>query len=81
MRGHNAGLTSLGGGVRDGDGYASLAWRLSYHSLIDNNLGFELGAHLQFFNTEIQYADQEGVELERLDVVDVVSLVPRNDFF
>jgi len=80
--GHKGGLAVLGGGVQDGDGYLSLGWRLSYHGLIDNNVGFEPGAHLQFLHTDVRYyPERHAAELERLDVVDVISLVPRDAFF
>ena len=80
--GHAPARIGLGGGVADGAGFLSLRLRLAYHERIDNPTGFEPGTQIQFGSAEARFDGQrEAWKLQRLDLVDVVSLSPRNRFF
>ena len=54
---------------------------MSFHSLEDNQVGFLRGAQINFGNLAIRHTEDEDTQLQRLDLVDIVSLTPRNDFF
>ncbi len=80
--GHAPMRLALGGGVRDGDGFAALRGRIAYHALDDNDSGYTPGAQILFLNTEARWsAASDDWRLERLDIVDVLSLAPRSTFF
>ncbi len=80
--GHDAARLQLGAGLRRGEPFAQLGLRAAYHELIDPPAGYIEGAQILFFPTEIRYyTEMDRLELERFDLVDVVSLSPRGKFF
>ncbi len=80
--GHGSVKLSPGFGFREGDPFASVRWRIAYHSLLDNDAGFTRGAQIQFLNTEARYDFESArARLQSFDLVDVFSLSPRDDFF
>lgn len=80
--GHPPALLALGAGWDRSEPYYGIRLRPSYHELMDNDIGFDRGAEILFLNTEIRtYPEQNRVRLERLDLVTVESLAPRDVFF
>ena len=79
-RGHGPLRWSVGGGARQGEPFGSLRWRLAYHALDDHDDGFTPGAQIQFLNTEWRWTEG-GDGLQRLDLVDVFSVAPRDALF
>lgn len=76
---HRAGVSI--GRWRDGN-HLGLHWRPAYHDLLDPPGGYRDGAHISFLNTRLRYdLDAERLELDRLRLVEVESLVPRDPFF
>ncbi|ADE15592.1 conserved hypothetical protein [Nitrosococcus halophilus Nc 4] len=81
-QGHDtARITAIAGryGQRD---YLHLAFRPAYHDFSDPAPGYRPGSQLQFLNTELRYYLKNGeLELEQLNIVDIISLSPRDRFF
>lgn len=61
--------------------YLTLGLRLSLHSLQENRSGFPLGAQINLGNLDLRVSEHGKLDLNRLDLVDIVSLSPRNRFF
>ncbi|MDT0496666.1 DUF4105 domain-containing protein [Algiphilus sp. W345] len=61
--------------------YLSLGLRLSLHSLQENRAGFPLGAQINLGNVDLRVEDDGRLDLNRLDLIDIVSLSPRDRFF
>lgn len=61
--------------------FATAGLRLSLHSLEENRTGFPAGAQINLGNLELRVDDKGRVGLNRFDVVDIVSLSPRDRFF
>ena len=68
--------------MQNDDAFVSLRGRIAYHSLLDNHTGYDKGAEIQFLHTDARYyPERDAVELEELDVLRVLSLAPRSEFF
>jgi hypothetical protein len=81
-QGHAPIRLSAGTGLRDNDAFVSLRGRIAYHALLDNDTGYEPGSEIQFLSTEARYTpEQDRARLERLDVVQVAAMSPRDAFF
>ncbi len=79
--GHGSRRLSVGlGHVEDLD-YLNFGLRLSLHSLEERRYGFLEGAQINLGNFEGRLDEDGNVRLERIDVVDIFSLSPRNGFF
>lgn len=65
-----------------GEGRKGAEWRLAirpaYHDLLDPEVGFQRGAHIQFGAMEFSGGPGRGVQLARLTPVDIVSLTPND---
>jgi hypothetical protein len=61
--------------------YLSLGLRLSLHSLVENRTGFPQGAQINIGHLDLRIEEDASLDLERLDLVDIVSLSPRDAFF
>ncbi len=80
--GHAPAKLSLGSGVQNGDYFSSLYLRPAYHGILDNDDGFTRGAQIEFLNLELRYYPNRGrVELQNVDIVEVLSLAPRDALF
>jgi len=79
--GHLSHRLSVGGGRDNHQNYAELAYRMSFHSLEDNEAGFLRGAQINLGNIRIRSTQHEDTQLQQLDLVDIFSLTPRNRFF
>ncbi len=76
QEGHATGRADLLLGQRNGVSQWRLALRPAYHDLGDPEAGFQRGAHIQFGALELSGAAGQGVRLERLTPVDIISLTP-----
>jgi hypothetical protein len=73
---------SLAGGTRDGRPFLEIAYRPAYHSLEDPAKGFNDGSQIVFSEAAVRWTPgDEKVRLQRLDLIDIVSLAPRDAFF
>ena len=80
-KGHQSKRLGIRIGRDDDRNYSELEFRMAYHSLLDNSYGFLSGAQINMGNGALRRYDDGSVKLERLDVVDIVSLTPKNTFF
>jgi len=87
-QGHKPNRLSIGVGYRAWDDfhenslYQEIRFRPTYHDLLDSDKGYSRGAQIEFFSGALRYYDStDSVELEWLDLVNIVSLAPRNRFF
>ena len=60
--------------------FAEISFRMSFHSLQDSINGFLEGAQINLASLSVRATEDEA-QLQRLDVIDIFSLTPRNDFF
>jgi Domain of unknown function (DUF4105) len=80
--GHLVSRASLAGGARDGQSFLEIAYRPAYHSLEDPAEGFNDGSQIVFGEVAVRwYPGDEKVRLQRLDLIDIVSLAPRDALF
>lgn len=79
-RGHSTQMFSLGGGQRGSDGFAELRYRLTYHDLTDNPQGFLQGAQIEGLDMRLRHTASDTLKLDSLDLINIRSLAPRNDF-
>jgi len=81
-QGHKTRRLALGVGRRDGRNFQSLMVRPAYNDLLDPSGGYTNGAQINFMDIALRrYQGRGSVELERLTLVDILSLFPRDDFF
>jgi len=87
-QGHKPNRLSIGVGYRAWDDldqeslYQEIRFRPTYHDLLDSDKGYVAGAQIEFFSGTLRYYHStDRVELERLDLLNIVSLGPRNRFF
>jgi hypothetical protein len=80
--GHHSNRFSLGIGIKGGDLFQEMKYRPAYHDLLDNGKGYKPGSQIVFGNTTLRYySSDKRLELENLDVIDIVSIAPRDAFF
>ncbi|MCP2500131.1 MAG: DUF4105 domain-containing protein [Deltaproteobacteria bacterium] len=80
--GHLVSRASLAGGARDGRPFLEIAYRPAYHSLEDPVEGFNDGSQIVFAEAAVRwYPRDDKIRLQRLDLIDIVSLAPRDAFF
>lgn len=81
--GHHSNRVSLGFGVDDEDRtFQEIRLRPAYHTLLDNDAGYKPGSQIVFTDFVLRYYSQDGkLELEALNLIDIVSIAPRDDFF
>lgn len=80
--GHRTTRLSLGGGRLEGQGYSQFEWRSAYHDLMDPDPGYAPGSQLGFMDLAVRHVpDEHKIYPERLTVIDILSLSPRDGFF
>lgn len=80
--GHLVSRASFAGGSREGTPFLEVAYRPAYHSLEDPAEGFNEGSQIVFSELAVRGYPRDGkVRLQRWDLIDIVSLDPRDDFF
>ena len=81
-QGHKTRRVAVGVGRRDGRNFQSLAVRPAYNDLLDPSGGYTSGAQINFMDIALRHYQGSGsAELERLTLVDILSLSPRDAFF
>lgn len=80
-RSHGSRRVTIGARTEDGREFATVGLRLSLHSLDDNRDGFPVGAQINLGNLDLRVRDDGQVDLQRFDVIDILSLSPRDRFF
>lgn len=79
--GHQSGLISLGVGRSEDRTVSELGIRPAFHTLSDPQAGYLLGNQIQFMDTTLRFTERRGLELNRLNAIDIVALTPRDSFF
>ncbi|MBV7315394.1 DUF4105 domain-containing protein [Shewanella sp. NIFS-20-20] len=81
IEGHASMRTGVGVS-REGETQAlTWQWRGAYHDLLDNPLGFVPGAQISFLDLELALDDDAQLRLNRLYLLDAMSLAPSNILF
>jgi hypothetical protein len=80
-QGHGSKRTTFGLGRRLDNDYAEFGFRMSFHSLEDNEAGFLRGAQINLGSLQLRAVENESLILYQLDLVDIFSLTPRTRFF
>lgn len=81
-KGHGPARLFAGIGAKAGDAFISLSLRPANHSLTDPDEGYLPGAAIVFMEGEARYyLDQKKLALNRLTIVGIDSVAPRDDFF
>ncbi|MDY7031383.1 MAG: DUF4105 domain-containing protein [Thermodesulfobacteriota bacterium] len=81
-KGHGSNRLGLGFGFQDGDLFEEVRYRPAYHSLLDDDRGYDPGAQIQFGNFNLRYySEDDRLVLERFDIIDIISLAHRDRFF
>ncbi len=78
---HHSKQLVLKAGRRDNSNYTELGFRMSFHSLEDNELGFLRGAQINIASVNFRYSEENDLFLQQLNVIDIFSLTPRSTFF
>ena len=78
--GHLSRRLTIRAGKDDEQRFAELGYRMSFHSLEDNEAGFLRGAQINLGNFVIRTTEDADTQLQRVDLVDIFSLTPRNRF-
>lgn len=80
--GHLSNRLRLGVGVRKGRLFQEVAIRPAYHDLLDDERGYVEGAQIVFADAALRfYSSDRKLLLQQLDIIDIVSLSPRDAFF
>ncbi len=79
-QGHLTKMLALQAGRRGGHEFLELGFRLTYHNILDPLSGFLPGAGIEGLNLRLRLTESEGLDLERLDLVNIRSLAPRGEF-
>jgi len=80
--GHGTSRLGLGVGEVEGIRYTDLSWRAAYHDLLDPSQGFTSNSSLSFMDITFRKIHQlDKIELQKLTILDIQSLEPRDHFF
>ncbi len=80
--GHRSRRLALGGGIQDEETFVEVRLRPAYHELLDYQSGYKRGSQIVFLDTALRYyARQARVKVEAIQLIDIVSIAPRNRFF
>ncbi len=81
-QGHGSNRFGLAAGWLKGDFFLEAKIRPAYHHLMDADAGYLAGSQIDFANLVLRaYPERHRLEMYALDLVNIVSLSPRNPFF
>jgi hypothetical protein len=80
-RSHGSRRLSMGAWHEEDLDYVTLGLRMALHSQQENRTGFPAGAQINIGNLDVRVEDDGEIDIERLDLVDILSLSPRDRFF
>jgi len=81
-RGHRSARLAVGGGRSGGDPFFEFRLRPAYHHLMDNATGYVDYSQIVFADTALRLDPDAGtLRMEAFDLIDIVSISPRNRFF
>ncbi|MBN1826670.1 MAG: DUF4105 domain-containing protein [Candidatus Eisenbacteria bacterium] len=80
--GHRSNRLALGGGAVEERTFWEVRLRPAYHDLLDNEDGYKKGSQIIFGEAVVRYDPAgEKARLHALDLIDIVSIAPRDEFF
>ncbi|MBI3594816.1 MAG: DUF4105 domain-containing protein [Nitrospirae bacterium] len=79
--GHRSSRISLSEGIRENSSFEEIHYRPAYHTLLDPDEGFVKGLQIVFADTAVRFYNEGKIKLESFDLIDIVSLSPRDRFF
>ncbi len=80
--GHGSSRLTVGLGLKGGDFYQEMRYRAAQHELSDPSGGYIEGSEIVFFSMTVRNIPADGgVRLEGLDIINIVSISPRDRFF
>lgn len=81
--GHDSRRIGLGVGGYNGDLFCELRLRPTFGDLLDSDtIAPDQGAQIEFGDLRVRYFPTDArFELYKFDIIDIISLSPRNDFF
>jgi hypothetical protein len=80
--GHESSRVALAAGVRDEDFFMEVSGRPAYHDLLDADAGFTPGSQIEFSRAGVRYYPDTGrFRLQEWELVNILSLAARDDFF
>jgi len=80
--GHHSNRISLAYGVVEDRPFQEIRLRPAYHGLIDNSSGYKRGSQIIFLDGVVRYDwPGERLEVESVNLIDIVSIAPRDAFF
>ncbi|MCB0317198.1 MAG: DUF4105 domain-containing protein [Bdellovibrionales bacterium] len=77
---HGSMKLGLATGIKEDKGFEEFQLRPAYHELSDLRSGFSQGSQILFLDTRFRLTEAEGLGLENLAILDIVSAYPRNEF-
>lgn len=81
-QGHGTARAAAGVGRWRGEDVLALRFRPAYHDLLDASGGYTPGAQINFLDVQLRYLRAEQrLRLESFDLIDIISLTPRDAFF
>lgn len=79
---HDSRRLFLGSGATDGDFFLELGFRPAFSDLLDTDYVADAGIQLEFLSSRIRlYPDTNRLALETVDLIDIISISPRDRFF
>ncbi|MDX1803187.1 MAG: DUF4105 domain-containing protein [Alcanivorax sp.] len=78
--GHGTQMLAAAGGRHENADFGELTYRFTYHDLLDNAYGFLRGAQIEGLGLTLRSTESGDPSLQKLDVVSIRSLAPRNRF-
>jgi len=78
--GHKVNLASISSGYIGDDSFADFQYRLVYHDLLDSDYGFLRGTEITFADTTFRWHKEEGLEVEKFDLISIAAFTPRTNF-
>jgi hypothetical protein len=80
--GHESSRVALAAGTREEDRFLEVSGRPAYHDLLDADAGFTTGSQIEFSRAAVRYYPDTGrIRLQEWDLVHILSLAGRDDFF
>ena len=81
-QGHKTRRMTVGIGRENGRNFQTIEFRPAYNDLLDPSGGYTEGAQINFMDLALRRYEESGrVTVERLSLVDIYSLAPRDRFF
>ena len=81
IKGHGSTLFAVTGGYQDEQWFGDVEWRIAYHDLLDPLDGYPTDTSLNMGRVVFRAQQGESLQLQRLDVLEINSLYPRDRFF